>query len=232
MDSGHSVAAQRFSVHRVDPGRVGLGEEHPRSRGRPTGPEGQSGDVCRRRGPRGRALVHHHGIPKEGGARGERVLEEAAGRHRPPDVQADHELSPIDSARAQLVVSLNVGWSVSSGRFFQYPFTSRPAFFRYAVMMSERSSAGTSATAYVTRLPFWPSRTTPAARMFLTQSDSPRVDTMNREPLCCNGMTGIRCGSTALRRATSRVCTSHRVLRIAKLFAKLLKILVVADGLR
>ena len=55
---------------------------------------------------------------------------------------------------AQLGVSLNVGWSVSSGSFFQYPFTSRPAFFRYAVMMSERSSAGTSVTAYVTRLPF------------------------------------------------------------------------------
>lgn len=78
---------------------------------------------------------------------------------------------------AQPGVSLNVGWSVSSGSFFQYPFTSRPAFFRYAVMMSERSSAGTSVTAYVIRLPFCPSR----------------VDTMNSEPLCCNGMTGTRC---------------------------------------
>ena len=36
-----------------------------------------------------------------------------------------------------------------------------------------------------------PSRTIPAARTFFTQSDSPRVDTMNSDPLCCNGMTGV-----------------------------------------
>jgi len=44
--------------------------------------------------PADEALGHHHGIPKEGGSRGERVLEETARRRRSPDVQADHELSP------------------------------------------------------------------------------------------------------------------------------------------
>src|SRR5665647_325930 len=37
---GHSVAAQRVAVHCVDPRRVGLGEERPCSRDRPTGQKG------------------------------------------------------------------------------------------------------------------------------------------------------------------------------------------------
>src|SRR5665648_569731 len=92
--------------------------------------------------------------------------------------------------------------------------------------MSVLPSAGTSVTAYVSKWPFWPIRTFPAARTFLTHSDSPRVDTTKSEPSWFTGTTGTRCGSTALRRSTSRVCTSPSVQRIASL----LKILVTSTG--
>jgi hypothetical protein len=93
--------------------------------------------------------------------------------------------------------------------------------------MAARSSAGTSVAAYVLKLPFWPSgTTTAAARTFLTQADSPRVDTTKSEPWYSRGTTGTRCGSTALRRTTPRVCTSYKVLYMASL----LKVFVIIAG--
>jgi hypothetical protein len=93
--------------------------------------------------------------------------------------------------------------------------------------MAARSSAGTSVAAYVLKLPLlaqWDDdRGGPDV---LDPGGLTRVDTTKSEPWYSRGTTGTRCGATALRRTTPRVCTSYKVLYMASL----LKVFVIIAG--